>query len=182
MGELTIRIDNVGNKRFEQRVIRLDSNIKFDTEMIKWYERYNQEVEDLFFASLETRKNQYEKQKIYASEQMCLTCHPSKHEIWNGSRHSRAYETLKRVNKAFDPECLKCHVTGLDRIGGFISEVDTPELKNVQCEACHGPNLDHAESLQAKFRTNARQACSLCHVKSHSPNFNYLKYWPKIKH
>ena len=182
MGELAIRIDNLGNKSFEQRTIRLDSNIKFDPEMIEWYEAYNKEIEDLFFASLDARKDQREKKKVYASEQMCLTCHPSKHEIWSKSRHSHAYETLKRVNKAFDPECLKCHVTGLDRIGGFISEVDTPELKNVQCEACHGPNLDHAESLQAKFRTNARQACSLCHVKSHSPNFNYSKYWPKIKH
>ena len=150
--------------------------------MIIWYEAYNKEIEDLFFASLDARKGQREKKKVYASEQMCLTCHPSKHEIWSKSHHSRAYETLKRVNKAFDPECLKCHVTGLDRIGGFISEVDTPELKNVQCEACHGPNLDHAENLQAKFRTNARQACSLCHVKCHSPNFNNSKYWPKIKH
>ena len=53
------------------------------------------------------------------------------------SRHSHAYETLNRVNKAFDPECLSCHVTGWGENGGFISEVDTPKLKNVQCEVCH---------------------------------------------
>ena len=182
MGELAIRIDNLGNKSFEQRTIRLDSNIKFDPEMIEWYEAYNKEIEDLFFASLDARKDQREKKKAYASEQMCLTCHPSKHEIWSKSRHSHAYETLKRVNKAFDPECLKCHVTGLDRIGGFISEVDTPELKNVQCEACHGPRLDHIKTLQQNLKLDAKKACKNCHIKNHSPNFNFSKYWPKIKH
>ena len=36
MGELSIRIDNKGGKSFEQRMIRLDSNIKPDSNMIKW--------------------------------------------------------------------------------------------------------------------------------------------------
>merc|ERR1711960_40010 len=102
MGELTVLIDNKGEKSFKQRIIPLDSNIKPDPEMIKWYGNYNKEVEDLFFASLRSRRSQHGKQKIYASEQACLTCHPSKHETWNKSRHSHAYETLDRINKAFD--------------------------------------------------------------------------------
>ena len=182
MGELTVRIDNAGNKLFKQRMVRLDSNIKFDPEMIKWYDKYNGEVEDLFFSSLDARKNQHKAKEVYASEQICLVCHPSKHKVWSQSRHHIAYETLKRVNKAFDPECLKCHVTGFDRVGGFVSEVDTPELKNVQCEVCHGPMLNHSKNPQTGFGANARQACKICHVKNHSPNFNFSKYWPKIKH
>lgn len=182
MGELIVRVDNAGNKSFEQRMVRLNSNIKFHPEMIKWYEEYNREVEDLFFASLDARKDQHGKEKVYAGEQTCLTCHPGKHETWSKSRHGHAYETLNRVNKAFDPECLKCHVTGFDRAGGFISEVDTPKLKNVQCEECHGPGLNHAKNPQAGFGSTAQQACKRCHVKNHSPNFNFSKYWPKIKH
>jgi len=131
---------------------------------------------------MDRRKTQHDKKSVYASDQMCMTCHPKKHETWNKSRHGHAYETLKKINKAFDPECLKCHVTGLDRIGGFVSEVDTPELKNVQCEACHGPSLSHVKNFQIKPKADAQQACNLCHVKNHSPNFNYSKYWPKIKH
>ncbi|MCH8156367.1 MAG: hypothetical protein IID18_01215 [Nitrospinae bacterium] len=182
VGELKIRFDRAGGLSFDQRMVPLDSNIKFDPEMIKWYEAYNREVEDLFFASLDARKSQNAGKKVYATEQTCRTCHPAEHEIWSGSRHGRAYETLSRVNKAFDPECLKCHVTGLDRAGGFISEVDTPELKNVQCEMCHGPGLEHAKNPQAGFGKNARQACKLCHVKNHSPRFDFSKYWPKIEH
>jgi hypothetical protein len=182
IGELKVRIDSVGRKSFDQHMVRLDSNIKLDPEMIDWYEKYNREVEDLFFASLEARKNQNTEKRVYATEQACETCHADEHEVWSKSRHSRAYETLSRVNKAFDPECLKCHVTGLDQPGGFISEVDTPKLKNVQCEVCHGPGLDHASDPQPGFGENARQACKLCHVENHSPRFDFSKYWPKIEH
>jgi len=182
MGKLTIQIDKKFNKTFKNSIIRLDSKIKFDPEMIKWYDEYNNEIEELFFESMDRRKTQHDKKSVYASDQMCMTCHPKKHETWNKSRHGHAYETLKKINKAFDPECLKCHVTGLDRIGGFVSEVDTPELKNVQCEACHGPSLSHVKNFQIKPKADAQQACNLCHVKNHSPNFNYSKYWPKIKH
>ena len=182
MGELTVRIDNTGKKFFEQSTVPLDSNIKFDPEMIEWYKKYNKEVEDLFFASLDARKKEHRSKKVYASEQTCLMCHPSKHEIWHKSRHSHAYATLNKVSKAFDPECLECHVTGYKRAGGFVSEVDTPELKNVQCEVCHGPMLIHSKNPQAGFGNNAREACKHCHVKNHSPNFNFSKYWPKIKH
>ena len=182
MGELTVSIDDKGEKSFKQRIIPLDSNIKPDPEMIEWYEAYNKEVEDLFFTSLGSRKSQHGKQKIYASEQACLTCHPSKHETWNKSRHSHAYETLSRVNKSFDPECLACHVTGWGHSEGFISEVDTPNLKNVQCEVCHGPRLDHVNNSQRSFKIDAKKACENCHVKNHSPNFNFSKYWQKIKH
>ena len=182
IGELKVRIDSVGRKSFDQHMARLDSNIKLDPEMIEWYEEYNREVEDLFFASLEARKNQNTEKRVYATEQACETCHSDEHEVWSKSRHSRAYETLSRVNKAFDPECLKCHVTGLDQPGGFISEVDTPKLQNVQCEVCHGPGLDHASNPQPGFGENARQACKLCHVKNHSPRFDFSKYWPKIEH
>jgi len=182
MGEIIISIDHKGKKSFKQRMIRLDSNLKADPEMVKWYKNYNKEIEDLFFESLESRKSQSGKQKIYASEQACLTCHPSKHESWEKSRHSYAYETLNRVNKAFDPECLACHVTGWGHSEGFISEVDTPNLKNVQCEVCHGPRLDHVSGSEQKFTIDAKKACKNCHVKNHSPNFNFLKYWEKIKH
>ena len=182
MGELTVHIDTLGRKIFKHRIVRLDSNIKFDPEMIKWYEEYNKEIEGLFFASLDARKKNGQKNKVYASQQICLSCHQNKHETWKKSRHAHAYETLDKVNKAFDPECLKCHVTGFDQIGGFISEVDTPALKNVQCEVCHGPMLKHSKNPKANSGRNALVACKDCHVKNHSPKFNFTKYWPKIKH
>lgn len=181
MGELTVRFGPQGEKNFEQRMVRLDSSVKFDPEMVQLYKAYNEEVEALFFATLKNRKSQDQK-KVFATETVCKTCHPGVHEIWARSRHGDAYATLRKVNKAFDPECLKCHVTGFDEPGGFLSEVDSPELKNVQCEVCHGPGLRHTQAPKPGFGGEAKQACQKCHVKNHSPNFNYEKYWPKIEH
>ncbi len=181
MGELKVTIGKDGKRSFEQKMVRLDSAIPFDPEMVKLYEQYNQEVEALFFESLTARRNK-DKKKIYATEKVCQTCHPDQHKIWSASRHGHAYDTLHKINKAFDPECLVCHVTGLNEEGGFISEIDTAELKNVQCEVCHGPALKHSQAPSKGFGLDAKQACKKCHVKNHSPNFNYSTYWPKIRH
>ena len=138
-------------------------------------------MEKIFFATLAAKRNKH-KSAVYATETACQTCHAGTHDTWSGSGHGHAYATLKKVNKSFDPECLACHTTGFNQPGGFISELDTPELKNVQCEVCHGPRLAHAQSPQGGFAEEAREACKTCHVKTHSPGFNYAKYWPKIRH
>ena len=179
MGELLVSIEG-GKNTFEQKMVPLGSKVSSNPEMTALYEVYNKEVEDLFFASLSKRRN---KKKItFATEKVCSTCHPKIHATWQNSRHGKAYDTLRKINKAFDPECLVCHVTGLNETGGFISEIDTPELKNVQCEVCHGPALKHAQAPAPGFGNQARQACNKCHVKNHSPRFNFDTYWEKIKH
>jgi hypothetical protein len=173
-------VDSQGQKSFAQKMIPLGSRVAISPKMTALYEVYNQEVEELFFTSLSQRKNN--KKKLFATETVCKTCHPKAHKTWQHSRHGKAYNTLRKVNKAFDPECLACHVTGWNQAGGFISEIDTPELENVQCEVCHGPALNHSEAPAAGFGQNARQACKNCHVKNHSPRFNFDTYWEKIKH
>jgi 2',3'-cyclic-nucleotide 2'-phosphodiesterase (5'-nucleotidase family) len=181
MGELQITLDQMGNFSFEQRMVKLDSSINNDPKMLKLYERYNNKVEAIFFESLAAKRSK-NKVSIYAGDTVCKTCHSEAHEKWSSSRHGRAYETLRKINKAFDPECLVCHVVGYNTAGGFISELDTPELKNVQCEVCHGAGKKHALTPAQGFGNNATKACIKCHVKNHSPRFNFTQYWPKIKH
>lgn len=181
MGELRVSVGANGEKKFESRMVRLDSNFKLDPEMVQLYAEYDEKIEELFMASL-AAKREKKQTKVYATDSACMTCHPSEHKTWKQSRHGHAYKTLTKVNKSFDPECLVCHTVGFDRPGGFISEIDTPELKNVQCEACHGAAAAHAESPGPGFGQQARKACKQCHVKNHSPRFNYGVYWPRIKH
>jgi cytochrome c554/c'-like protein/calcineurin-like phosphoesterase family protein len=180
MGELLVTLDDQGKKSFAQKMVPLGSKVPMSATMTELYQVYNQEVEELFFASLSQRKNN--KKKLFATETVCKTCHPKTHKTWQHSRHGKAYNTLRRVKKAFDPECLACHVTGWNQAGGFISEIDTPELENVQCEVCHGPALNHSQAPAAGFGQDARQACKNCHVKNHSPRFDFDTYWEKIKH
>ncbi|VAX27827.1 5'-nucleotidase [hydrothermal vent metagenome] len=180
MGELTVTIGPRGEKSFAQKMVPLGSKIALDPGMVTLYEEYNKEVEDMFFASLSKRKGK--KKNVFATEKSCKTCHPEIHQIWEQSRHGHAYKTLRKINKAFDPECLVCHVVGWNEPGGFVSEIDTPDLMNVQCEVCHGPALQHAGAPTQKFAQDAKQACKKCHVKNHSPGFNFDKYWDTIKH
>lgn len=179
MGELLVSV--ASKNKFKQRMVRLDSKIDMDQEMTALYDKYNEQVEEIFFASMKAKRKK-KQTAVFATETTCQTCHAETHKQWKDSRHGSAYDTLLRVNKAFDPECLVCHTTGFNEPGGFISEVDTPELKNVQCEVCHGPRKKHAESPSGGFAAEARQACNKCHVRNHSPNFNFETYWPKIRH
>ena len=181
MGELRIKLDGMGKVSFEQRMVRLDSSIKADPEMIKLYKKYNDQIEVMFFENLAAKRNK-NKLSVYAGDVACKTCHPATHDKWLSSRHGRAYETLRKINKAFDPECLVCHVVGYNTPGGFISELDTPELKNVQCEVCHGSGKEHIKAPMSGFGKEARNTCKKCHVKNHSPRFNFTQYWPRIKH
>jgi len=181
MGELRVQVDPEGSKSLSHNLVKLDSSIKFDPEMVKLYEQYNEKVEAMFFQTLTGKRNGRNK-SVYAGDTLCKTCHPAEHAAWSSSRHGHAYGTLRKINKAFDPECLVCHVVGFNLPGGFISELDTPGLKNVQCEVCHGPGQKHALAPQAGFGSRAKEACKQCHVKNHSPRFNFAEYWPKIKH
>ena len=181
MGEIKISLDGKARISFEHRMVRLDSSIKNDPEMVKLYESYNEKIEAMFFKSLAAKRNK-DKASVFAGEAACKNCHPKAYEKWSISKHGRAYETLRKINKAFDPECLVCHVVGYNTPGGFISELDTPGLKNVQCEVCHGPGKKHISAPMPGFGMEAKKACKKCHVKNHSPRFNFTKYWPKIKH
>jgi len=181
MGELRITWAAGESKVYDQKMVRLDAKVPFDPEMASLYEEYNAKVEDLFLASL-AEKRRKKSAPVYATEKTCLTCHAPAHQAWTASRHGHAYETLRKVNKSYDPECLICHTTGFNQPGGFISEIDTPSLKNVQCEMCHGPRLQHSQAPKGGFAHLAVQACQRCHVPKHSPKFNYGRYWPRIQH
>ncbi len=181
MGELLVRIHPDGEKTYQQKMVRLDSKAPMDPEMTQLYDAYNAEVEELFMATLAAKRKQ-KQNRVYATDQTCLTCHAKDHDLWSKTGHSRAYAALEEVNKSFDPECLACHTTGFGKPGGFISEIDTPGLKNVQCEMCHGARLEHTQNPRGGFAEEAKAACGTCHVKKHSPKFNFSRYWPRIRH
>jgi hypothetical protein len=180
IGKLSVALDSEGGKSFDQKMVPMGSGISLDPGMVQLYDKYNKEVEDMFFASLSDRKDK--KKTVFATDKACKTCHSKTHQTWEQSRHGHAYNTLRKINKAFDPECLVCHVVGWNQPGGFVSEIDTPDLMNVQCEICHGPALKHMEAPAPGFGKDAKQACKKCHVKNHSPMFNFDKYWDTIKH
>ncbi len=112
----------------------------------------------------------------------CAVCHNEIYRHWEGTGHASAYETLVKVEHEYDPECVECHVIGLNYFTGFETIESTPELRGVGCESCHGPGSDHKETQSKDYGMVSVEECEVCHNDEHSPNFEFIDYWQKIKH
>jgi hypothetical protein len=119
----------------------------------------------------------------FAGTASCKSCHAAPHKVWAGSGHAKAWETLVRVGHDRDPDCVSCHVVGLEYRGGFVSAKQTPHLEDVGCESCHRAAGRHAANpAQVRPPKVGAASCAPCHVPDHSPGFEFKKYWAKIRH
>ncbi len=149
----------------------------------------------------------------YVGSDKCKQCHESAYDIWSKSAHFHAYDTL--VNKAtrptlrqFDGECVQCHVTGFTYETGFVNEKESPKLKMVGCEACHGPASKHVANpnnaaihaiinpwknnplvkklqgpqAEEKKMTKIGDSCQKCHDIDNSVHFKIDPYWKMVAH
>lgn len=113
----------------------------------------------------------------------CQTCHAEAFEIYAGTAHARAYETLATQFVHRDTNCVGCHVTGWGERGGFKGvrmRGAMVDLVDVQCEACHGPGADHARD--GSYAARARESCVRCHTPNDDPDFDFERDWAKIAH
>ncbi len=119
----------------------------------------------------------------FAGSRACRPCHAEDYRIWERSKHAKAMQTLIDEKHHKDPECVVCHVVGLEFEGGFVSLEKTPQLKDVGCESCHGPARKHVQDpLNNKLGKAGSQSCMQCHVPAHSPGFDFETYWKQIEH
>jgi hypothetical protein len=120
----------------------------------------------------------------YDTAEACGKCHPAEYKQWLTTRHARAYESIRKVKRQDDPECLLCHTVGLGRQGGFVSMAQTPALGRVTCQGCHPVTADHDDKgLKPEPRINVNsRVCMSCHGPVQSPDFDYFVYKPRIRH
>ena len=112
----------------------------------------------------------------YMGEKNCLSCHPKQHQQWASTPHARAYQTLADQKKSEDPLCLAYHTT---RFGAPVEA--RGNMKNVQCEACHGAAEGHPDMGRMLGKV-AEWVCTKCHNSANSPNFDYRTYLPRVVH
>ena len=107
----------------------------------------------------------------YVGSNKCMACHKKDHDSWLKTKHSKAFELLQG-NEVKEAECVKCHVTGYGKPGGFTDVEKTPALKNVGCEACHGPGSEHTKAAldapekgdwDKKINKVPQNVCINCH-------------------
>ena len=114
----------------------------------------------------------------YLGYKACIDCHTDIAEKWKTTKHGNAFENLKTqgTEKQENPGCFRCHVVAYDEDGGYIDMELTPELKDVQCEACHGPGRKHTETLSTDDIYKAsEEVCRKCHTEGQDKDFNYEK-------
>ncbi len=114
----------------------------------------------------------------YLGYTACVDCHPDIVDRWKATRHANAFENLKTQGpeKQENPGCFRCHVVAYNEDGGYIDMDLTPELKDVQCEACHGPGKMHTETLSADdIKKGSEDICRQCHTEGQDKDFDYIK-------
>jgi thiol-disulfide isomerase/thioredoxin len=119
----------------------------------------------------------------YQGDVVCGACHTQEADAHELTMHRRAYHTLYNRDRADDPACVGCHVTGMSKTGqtlpggGFVLGDHGSPLARVGCEACHGPSGPHDGQVDS-----ARASCATCHDAEHSINFTLAKGLPLIDH
>lgn len=128
-------------------------------------------------------------------------------DIWKSSAHANAWKTLESdaankiaQEKGFNapavdvPECVKCHVLGVELDPAKLTET-FDKTEGVQCESCHGPGSEYKTMSIMKDKQKAiengliipaskEEFCTGCHNEK-SPTFKgfeFEKYWEQIKH
>lgn len=114
----------------------------------------------------------------YMGWKPCAQCHEVIAKNWAATKHAKAFDSLKKSGQENVPGCVKCHVTGYEKDGGFIDYELTPEMVGIQCEECHGEGKKHVtEGGSAKTirRSADSDMCRRCHTPSQDRNFDYQK-------
>ena len=136
-------------------------------------------------------KKAYTQKSKYVGSKKCKACHPTKYNKWKKTKkatHSwKAYASLARfLTNEEKISCLKCHTTGYGKEGGFINEQLTPNMKNLGCEACHGPGELHIKAKKRYKKTTINinkdvdtkgrltdKSCEECHTEEWNKAFNF---------
>ena len=111
-------------------------------------------------------------------ENRCSHCHQAKVEGWRETHHAHAWDALVAAGSENNPYCVQCHTTGYDNVVNFDGSIATPgvdnggyddyanpTLRNVTCEACHGPGSKHVPNPPARnaFVDTSAKFCGECH-------------------
>ncbi len=174
IGRLTARIGEGQKFQFDYTNVPIDEKLPADEQLVQLYKDYQLMVKE---------ENLLEKViKVplpngleYLGSTSCgfgSSCHQYEYEKWSTKEHAKAYRTLVETGSQYDPECIRCHVVGLEYETGFVSENSPEDLRIVGCEVCHGPGSKHMTAvLTGENETGISEpqsACIDCHTPEHS--------------
>jgi hypothetical protein len=175
-----------GTPRLNFFTVKVKGELKEDASLVQLYKDYQRMVGERKLLE-EYPRFALPDNLEYTGSESCKGCHEYheyEYEKWSQKAHAHAYATLERVGSQLDPECVSCHVVGMEYESGFVSEQKTGHLKNVGCENCHGPGSEHIRSGGNTALTGPKSECIDCHTPEHSGEYagNEGDFLEKIVH
>jgi hypothetical protein len=186
--KLTLEVQNNLSVKTEFSDVPITDKLQSDKNLVDLYKFYQTLVRDEKILD-KVPQVPLENGLAFVGTKKCQTCHAFAYQKWTERKHAIAYPTLAEVGHQYDPECIKCHVIGLGYESGFKNDSSPEELRNVGCEACHGPGNQHIESVLTQKTYVApvgqpRMKCVDCHTNENSSGFSghEREYFQKIVH
>ncbi|MGZ8377448.1 MAG: cytochrome c3 family protein [Gemmatirosa sp.] len=124
---------------------------------------------------------------------VCGACHVGAQTMWATTGHANAHRTLDTLPAARKQDfCYACHTVSpngnstTSATGGWTATRDA-RYRDVQCESCHGPGLQHVTNpttanvplASIRADTNLRNGCAGCHSGIHHP---FVAEWRASRH
>ncbi len=165
------------------QVIPVAEDLLPDASLVSLYKDYQQVVRDSNLLEKHPRFAPPDDLE-YVGSLSCKACHDPEYEKWQNTSHAKAYATLEQAGSEADPECVVCHVVGMDYETGFQSLEKTGDLKDVGCENCHGPGSEHIRTGGKAKSAGPKSGCTDCHTPEHSGEYagNERDFLEKIIH
>ena len=179
-GMLEVKIAPDGTKTATNLLVPMSDKIPNNPKVKAMIDQFNQDVTKLYTTGTNEKKDTVTPKSIE-----CKECHEDAYTVWQNSKHAKAFQTLIDKGRQFNPDCLVCHTTRFEEPGGFTVTDQQKELRNVQCDSCHGNSAAHMEDPSVVPDGKAgMETCIKCHTEHRCPDFkkDYLQEWEKIKH
>jgi hypothetical protein len=178
-GKFLVKIAYANGRFTGYGLLDLGPAVTDDPQVSKIYDSYLRTVDSKNLIDEWRRKST----DPFAGTKKCAPCHQEAVDVWNNSKHHGSYTDLRAQGHGKDPDCVVCHVTGLDSEQGFRDLSRTPDLAYVGCESCHGPGEQHSSNPSLyRMPKIGKESCLPCHDSENSPRFDFLTYWSQIKH
>jgi hypothetical protein len=172
---------------FAVEVIPIKTTLPQDSIMVakikEATDRYNEARRAETVSEVQAQAEKLRGDKFLGGD-VCRRCHDDVYKAWLDTGHASAFQSLIEKGREGDSDCVGCHSTGHGQPTGYLPDVGgapaasppgVPDLKNVQCEACHGMGTYHNRNGDEFLKVSEAQ-CAKCHNLEHSPEFEYKEY------
>ncbi len=162
---------------FRYRVQEVREALGEDADVVKdmraFYKRVNAHNKEAFKDLVPPKPA--DGQPGYVGIEECTLCHAEARAVWDKTAHAHAYMTLEKDFKEYNLECVGCHVTGYGKPGGS-TVTHNKNLRDVQCEDCHGPGSRHIDNPEDKsliqLKPDPKSCVTRCHHPPHVEGFD----------